>query len=35
MIGYDFAFGWEVAAGFQRTFEEEPAARCMQKLSPR
>ena len=22
MIGYDFAFGWEVAAGFQRTFEE-------------
>jgi branched-chain amino acid transport system substrate-binding protein len=22
MIGYDFAFGWEVAAGFHRTFEE-------------
>src|SRR5437867_250642 len=22
MIGYDFAFGWEVAAGFQRSFEE-------------
>ena len=21
MIGYDFAFGWEVAAGFHRTFE--------------
>src|SRR5207247_1691743 len=22
MIGYDFAFGWEVAAGFHRTFED-------------
>ena len=22
MIGFDFAFGWEVAGGFQRTFEE-------------
>ncbi len=22
MVGFDFAFGWEVAGGFQRTFEE-------------
>ncbi len=31
MIGYDFAFGWEVAAGFQRTFEEA-GGRVVQKL---
>jgi len=31
MTGYDFAFGWEVAAGFQRTFEES-GGRVVQKL---
>src|SRR5260370_2949299 len=31
MIGYDFAFGWEVAAGFQRTFEEA-GGQVVQKL---
>jgi len=31
MIGYDFAFGWEVAAGFQRTFEEA-GGHVVQKL---
>jgi branched-chain amino acid transport system substrate-binding protein len=31
MIGYDFAFGWEVAAGFQRTFEEA-GGQIVQKL---
>src|SRR5712692_2912223 len=31
MIGYDFAFGWEVAAGFQRTFEES-GGQVVQKL---
>jgi len=33
MIGYDFAFGWEVAAGFQRTFEEA-GGEVVQKLWP-
>ena len=33
MIGYDFAFGWEVAAGFQRTFEES-GGQIVQKLWP-
>ena len=33
MIGYDFAFGWEVAAGFQRTFEEA-GGQIVQKLWP-
>src|ERR671923_791356 len=33
MIGYDFAFGWEVAAGFHRTFEES-GGQIMQKLWP-
>src|SRR2546430_2192805 len=33
MIGYDFAFGWEVAAGFQRTFEEA-GGQGLQKLWP-
>src|SRR2546427_5005351 len=33
MIGYDFAFGWEVAAGFQRTFEET-GGQVLQKLWP-
>jgi branched-chain amino acid transport system substrate-binding protein len=33
MIGYDFAFGWEVAAGFQRTFEES-GGQVVQKLWP-
>ena len=33
MIGYDFAFGWEVAAGFQRTFEEA-GGQILQKLWP-
>jgi branched-chain amino acid transport system substrate-binding protein len=33
MIGYDFAFGWEVAAGFQRTYEEA-GGRVVQKLWP-
>jgi len=32
-IGYDFAFGWEVAAGFQRTFEEA-GGQVVQKLWP-
>ena len=32
-IGYDFAFGWEVAAGFQRTFEES-GGQIVQKLWP-
>ncbi len=31
MVGYDFAFGWEVAAGFQRTFEEA-GGQVVQKL---
>ena len=31
MIGYDFAFGWEVAAGFQRTYEEA-GGQVVQKL---
>ena len=33
IIGYDFAFGWEVAAGFQRTFEES-GGQIVQKLWP-
>lgn len=33
IIGYDFAFGWEVAAGFQRTFEEA-GGQIVQKLWP-
>ncbi|HEV8307604.1 MAG TPA: ABC transporter substrate-binding protein [Methylomirabilota bacterium] len=33
MIGYDFAFGWEVAGGFQRTFEEA-GGQVVQKLWP-
>ena len=33
MIGYDFAFGWEVAAGFHRTFEEA-GGEIVQKLWP-
>src|SRR3989454_8836671 len=33
MIGYDFAFGWEVAAGFQRTCEEA-GGQVLQKLWP-
>jgi len=33
MIGYDFAFGWEVAAGFHRTFEES-GGQIEQKLWP-
>ncbi len=33
MIGYDFAFGWEVAGGFQRTFEDA-GGQVMQKLWP-
>ena len=33
MIGYDFAFGWEVAAGFQRSFEES-GGQVVQKLWP-
>jgi len=33
MIGYDFAFGWEVAAGFQRTFEEA-GGQVVQKVWP-
>jgi branched-chain amino acid transport system substrate-binding protein len=33
MVGYDFAFGWEVAAGFQRTFEEA-GGQVVQKLWP-
>jgi branched-chain amino acid transport system substrate-binding protein len=32
-IGYDFAFGWEVVAGFQRTFEEA-GGQVVQKLWP-
>ena len=32
-IGYDFAFGWEVEAGFQRTFEEA-GGQVVQKLWP-
>lgn len=31
MIGFDFAFGWEVAGGFQRTFEES-GGQVVQKL---
>ncbi len=31
IIGYDFAFGWEVVAGFQRTFEES-GGQVVQKL---
>jgi branched-chain amino acid transport system substrate-binding protein len=31
MIGYDFSFGWEVAAGFQRTFEDA-GGQIVQKL---
>src|SRR4029453_5483542 len=33
MIGYDFAFGWEVASGFQRTFEEA-GGQIVQNLWP-
>src|SRR2546426_72279 len=33
MIGYDFAFGWEVAAGFHRTFEDAGGP-IVQKLRP-
>jgi len=33
IIGYDFAFGWEVAAGFHRTFEES-GGQVVQKLWP-
>ncbi|HET7874696.1 MAG TPA: ABC transporter substrate-binding protein, partial [Methylomirabilota bacterium] len=33
MIGYDFAFGWEVAAGFHRAFEET-GGQIVQKLWP-
>lgn len=33
MIGYDFAFGWEVAAGFHRAFEEA-GGQVVQKLWP-
>ncbi len=33
VIGYDFAFGWEVVAGFQRTFEES-GGQIVQKLWP-
>jgi branched-chain amino acid transport system substrate-binding protein len=33
MIGYDFAFGWEVAAGFQRTYQEA-GGQVVQKLWP-
>jgi branched-chain amino acid transport system substrate-binding protein len=33
MIGYDFAFGWEVAAGFHRTFEDA-GGQVVQKLWP-
>jgi branched-chain amino acid transport system substrate-binding protein len=33
MIAYDFAFGWEVAAGFHRTFEEA-GGQVVQKLWP-
>jgi branched-chain amino acid transport system substrate-binding protein len=31
MAGFDFAFGWEVAGGFQRTFEES-GGQVVQKL---
>jgi branched-chain amino acid transport system substrate-binding protein len=31
MIGYDFSFGWEVAAGFHRSFEEA-GGQIVQKL---
>jgi branched-chain amino acid transport system substrate-binding protein len=31
MVGYDFSFGWEVAAGFQRTFEDA-GGQIVQKL---
>jgi branched-chain amino acid transport system substrate-binding protein len=31
MIGYDFSFGWEVAAGFHRTFEDA-GGQVVQKL---
>lgn len=33
IIAYDFAFGWEVQAGFQRTFEEA-GGQVVQKLWP-
>ena len=33
VIAYDFAFGWEVVAGFQRTFEEA-GGQVVQKLWP-
>src|SRR3989441_12759192 len=33
IIGYDFAFGWEVAAGFHRTFEES-GGKIRQNLCP-
>src|SRR5213592_3229418 len=33
MIGYDFAFGWEVAAGFHRAFEDA-GGQIVQKLWP-
>jgi branched-chain amino acid transport system substrate-binding protein len=32
-IGYDFAFGWEVVSGFQRSFEEA-GGQIVQKLWP-
>lgn len=33
MIGYDFAFGWDVTGGFQRTFEDS-GGQVAQKLWP-
>src|SRR6185369_1226295 len=33
IIGYDFAFGWEVVSGFQRTYEEA-GGQVVQKLWP-
>jgi branched-chain amino acid transport system substrate-binding protein len=33
VIGYDFAYGWEVVAGFQRTYEEA-GGQVVQKLWP-
>ncbi|HEY2995302.1 MAG TPA: ABC transporter substrate-binding protein [Methylomirabilota bacterium] len=33
VIAYDFAFGWEVVAGFQRTYEDA-GGRIVQKLWP-
>src|SRR2546430_3603291 len=34
MIGYDFSFGWEVAAGFQRTFEDAGGQIAQKLWSP-